>query len=192
MSSDPKQFALRVLQGFKDAGHHTDEEIGGAGGPSTTTLTKLRKVAEEGSHLAALRGDTLRKIDKAADWTPGSARALWMNGAEPRPVRASGLREALGQSPLTPAQVREARQRQRAVGTLEGYVEHLADRLLEVEERIDYLEQDLYRKLGIGFGSGFTDARSDRPRSEDLSDPDESLPAAAKRGTIEEAGESSI
>ncbi len=132
MSSNAQSFATEVLHGFKAAGCHTDEEIREAGGPSTTTLTKLRKVAEGDGTMPPPRGDTLRKIDRAASWVSGSARALWATGTAPVPHRSPGMPsdQIRPSKPVRPS-------------GFEGYVERLADRLLEVEERLDILEQEL-------------------------------------------------
>lgn len=56
------------------------------------------------------------------------------------------------------------------VGGFEGYVDWLAERLTEVEERLDLLE-------------------ATRATSEPVSAADDELPAAAKTGEIEESGE---
>lgn len=128
MSSNPSEFAQRVLKAFDDAGHATDEEVGDAGGPSTTTLAKYRKVASGDMSMTEPRGDVLKRIDRAAGWRSGSARALWRDGKEPEAPRQSALEAIAGKPGRT---VR--------VGSLDGYVEWLAERLTEVEERIDLL-----------------------------------------------------
>lgn len=142
MSSDPQHFATTVLQAFRDAGLHTDQEIVDAGGPSTTTLTKLRKVAQGSEVMPEPRGDTLRKVDRAVHWQPGSARALWATKAAPVIIKSAAMRmaEVLGTS--TPPQPRQPLKRYRIEG-IESYVEDLADRVLELEERLDILEQQL-------------------------------------------------
>lgn len=174
MSSNAQRFAVAVLDGFKAAGHYTDDEIGEAGGPSTTTLTKLRKVAADGGDMPPPRGDTLRKIDRAAGWMPGSARALWQTGADPKPNTSSErMREILGQPPLTAEQLRKQRRWSAGAASPEAYVDRLADRLLEVEERLDILEQEL-------------------GRTPDMSEANDTLPAAAKEGQLEGPGETDI
>ena len=90
MSSQQQNFARRVLAAFKDAGHYTDDEIKSAGGPSSTTLTKLRKAAA-GLGMDEPRGDVHRRIDVAAGWRPGASRALWHHGQEPSAETAGDL-----------------------------------------------------------------------------------------------------
>lgn len=99
MSSKHQQYASRVLAAFTQAGHYTDQEIVAAGGPSTTTLTKIRKVAAGGAAMPEPRGDVHRKIDTAAGWVPGSSRRLWHRGEEPSRLRAD-WREIIMSSPV--------------------------------------------------------------------------------------------
>lgn len=82
MSSEAQHFATVVLDAFRDAQLFSAEQIASAGGPSTTTITKLRK-AREGGPLAKPRGDTMRKIETAARWPDRSASVLWETGALP-------------------------------------------------------------------------------------------------------------
>ncbi|WP_030526632.1 hypothetical protein [Phycicoccus jejuensis] len=82
MTSQSQDFAKAVLAGFVAAGLHTDAEIVAAGGPSTTTLTLLRKVARGEESMSKPRNPTWRNIDTAARWPAGYARALW-EGVEP-------------------------------------------------------------------------------------------------------------
>jgi hypothetical protein len=81
-----QRFAKIVLAAFKTAGRHTDEEVGDADGPSTSTMSKLRKVALGESLMATPRGDTYKRIDTAAKWERGSAREVWAGG-DPTPLR---------------------------------------------------------------------------------------------------------
>lgn len=148
MSSNAQRFAETVLAAFKAAGHYTDKEVGDAGGPSTTTLTRLRKVAEEGEPMPPPRGDTLRNIDRAADWPPGSARALWHEGRAPVAMRRPNLFQIVGEQEPTTEQVRRQRRSSKPSG-LDGWVESLANRILEVEERLDYLESRLGAADGL-------------------------------------------
>lgn len=144
MSSNAQRFAAEVLAAFRAAGHYTDQEVGDAGGPSTTTMTKLRKVAEGEGEMPEPRGDTYKKIDAAAEWMPGSARALWRDGSIPKRSTASDrMRDALGLERPTPEAIRRQRRRTRYSDGADGFVERLADRLLEVEERLDVLELEL-------------------------------------------------
>lgn len=88
MTSQSQEFAEAVLAGFVAAGLHTDAEIVKAGGPSTTTLTLFRKVAHGYGEMSKPRNPTWGRIDTAAGWPAGTARALWEG--RPRPVAAMG------------------------------------------------------------------------------------------------------
>src|SRR5690349_2130906 len=72
-----QQFALTVLQAFRDAGNDTDAEVARAGGPSNSTMSKIRKVAAGVAEMDRPRGDTLEGIDRAAGWERGAAKRLW-------------------------------------------------------------------------------------------------------------------
>lgn len=92
MSADAQRFASIVLTAFREAGHSTDSEVTRAGGPSTTTMTKLRAAASGHGELAEPRSQTWRAIDLAADWPSGSARSVWDGGdAPPRSVEVQPL-----------------------------------------------------------------------------------------------------
>lgn len=183
MSSNPSEFARRVLEAFAAAGHATDEEVGDAGGPSTTTLAKYRKVANGEMKMGEPRGDVLRRIDRAAAWRAGSARALWRQGAEPEPPTEDRLRAVLDKKPGRVVRL----------GGIEGYVEWLAERLTEVEERLDLLADEVARQREEGdSGAGSTPAMTPPgadPANDSLSDPPSSLPAAAAEEPLEEPGE---
>lgn len=147
MSSNPSDFARQVLEAFAAAGHATDEEIGDAGGPSTTTLAKYRKVAAGDMTMSEPRGDVLRRIDQAANWRSGSARALWRGGEAPQPPRPT-LAEVIGSTAPRPPG------RAVRVDSMDGYVQWLGERLTEVEERLDMLTQQLAETVGGGDGDG--------------------------------------
>jgi hypothetical protein len=85
MTTDPQRFARIVLAAFAAAGRTTDAQVGQAGGPSTSTMTKLR-AAEKGSDLAQPRSQTWAAIERAANWPTGSAQAVWDGGEPPEPV----------------------------------------------------------------------------------------------------------
>jgi len=87
MPTDPRRFANRVLEAFLMEGNRTEAQILRAGGPSTSTMTKLRKVAAGDATMSEPREPTWTKIEKAAGWAPGSARRVW-DGGEPRESRA--------------------------------------------------------------------------------------------------------
>lgn len=135
MSSNAQHFATVVLSAFRSAGHYTDQEVGDAGGPSTTTMTTLRKVAGGETGMSAPRGDTLRKIDQAARWQTGSARALWESGAAP-----------LADDPFVLDRIERERSRQ-TENDRDRWVQTLSDRILELEERVDLLESNQRPRL---------------------------------------------
>lgn len=77
---DAQRFARTVLAAFTAAGNRTEAQIAKADGPSSSTMTKLRKVAAGESEMAEPREPTWTKIENAARWRPGSARAVWDGG----------------------------------------------------------------------------------------------------------------
>lgn len=91
MSADVQRFAQVVLSAFRTAGRSTDSEVSRAGGPSTTTMTKLRAAAK-GEPLAEPRSQTWTAIERAANWPPGSARSVWEGGEPPETVLPEGAR----------------------------------------------------------------------------------------------------
>jgi len=95
MSSNAGRFASVVLAAFDAAGRTTDAAVGAAGGPSTTTMTKLRGAALHGGDLAEPRSQTWAAIERAANWPAGSARLVWQ-GEDPPEPRASVTVEPLG------------------------------------------------------------------------------------------------
>lgn len=135
MSSEQQRFAQRVLQAFAAAGHHTDREVADASGPSSTTMTLLRKVAAGDETFTTLRSDTLRRIDAAANWQTGSAKAFWINGTEPT-LDAMGYPISEGHGPPREAQF----------DPLDAYLKRLEARILETEERLDLVEAELERQ----------------------------------------------
>jgi hypothetical protein len=126
MSSKAERFAATVLAAFEAAGRTTDQEVAAAEGPSTTTMTKLRKVREGLMTMNEPRGDVLQRIDNAANWQPGSARALWRVGEEPRPRRLS---------------LEKVAERSRRVlnDPVIEWLEELDGRVTELEEKLDLL-----------------------------------------------------
>lgn len=92
MSSDAARFARIVLRAFEEAGRTSDTSVAAAGGPSTTTMTKLRHAAKGSGDLAEPRSQTWAAIERAANWPTGSARRVWA-GEEPpkRPVETTQL-----------------------------------------------------------------------------------------------------
>lgn len=144
MSSKHQEFARQVLEAFAAAGCHTDKEVAEMGGPSSTTMTMLRKAAVDGSEFPKLRSDTLRRIDRAAMWLSNGARDLWLNGTAP-------TTQTRYPSPLT-GEVGPRQPKGRQYG-IEGYVEMLAERVLELEERVDLLEMGQQQKEGTDRGT---------------------------------------
>lgn len=92
MSTNSQRFARLVLAAFDAAGRSTDAEVGRAGGPSTSTMTKLRAAAK-GADLAEPRSQTWTAIEKAANWPAGSARKVWEGDNPPEPVAPEGARQ---------------------------------------------------------------------------------------------------
>lgn len=80
MSADAQRFAQVVLAAFETAGRTTDTAVNRAGGPSTSTMTKLRKAAEGAATLSEPRSPTWEAIEAAANWPPGTARRVWAGG----------------------------------------------------------------------------------------------------------------
>lgn len=83
MSANAQRFAEEVLAAFRAARLFSGVEIAKAGGPSTTTITNLRKAAKGEVELPKPRNDTMRRIEAAAGWRDGSANVLWDTGELP-------------------------------------------------------------------------------------------------------------
>lgn len=136
MSSNSKRFASLVIAAFEERALTTDELVKQAGGPSNTYMTNLRKAAEGKVEMTEPRSDTYRRIEVAANWRRGTARLVW-RGEDPvtnPESRFDLLRKVAGEP--TP-------QRRRFSDSLEGYVERIADRLTDLEERVEVLEQQI-------------------------------------------------
>lgn len=146
MSSEQQEFAKVVLAAFAKARRHTDRQIGDAGGPSTSKMTTLRKVAAGEQPSMKMRSDTLRRIDAAADWFTGSAHDFWTNGTRP-------TLDALGH-PLSEGEGAAARG---PADPTDGYLRRLEARILETEVRLDRVEAHL--QMG-GTDSGTSDQKS--------------------------------
>lgn len=134
MSSQADQqqrFARLVIAGFEAAGHSTDAEVVAAGGPSTTYMTQLRKVADGRELMADPRNATLRRIDKAARWSPGSAREVWGGAEAPSPGDHTPARGD-GFYPPEPAPP--------TVEQLWSWTRHLVEKVDALEDRIEELE----------------------------------------------------
>lgn len=82
MSADAQHFAKGVLAAFRKEKRFTVDQVVAAGGPSTSTMTKLRAAAE-GGPLKRPRGDTMRRIETAANWPDGAASVFWETGQLP-------------------------------------------------------------------------------------------------------------
>lgn len=78
MSLEGERFCDAVMSRAMELGRRTDALLAAAGGPSTTTMTKLR----QGDYRP--RHDTMEKFDTALKWEPGSAWRVW-NGGAPTP-----------------------------------------------------------------------------------------------------------
>lgn len=123
MSTKAERFGKRVQDRREQLGR-SQIEVWQRGGPSNTTLTAI----ENGR--TSLTKATARKLDAGLDWEEGSAWGTWHDGTEPVPLAARsklGLRPAPQMvSPQDPY-----------------YVSLLANRLAELEDRVDVLEQRL-------------------------------------------------
>lgn len=86
-----RRFAQIVLDAFRQAGVTTDTDVARAQGPSTSTMTKLRKAALGDADLARPRTPTMEAIDRTAKWAPGSAMRVW-DGGEPELSLPPGVR----------------------------------------------------------------------------------------------------
>lgn len=75
-----KRFARVVLDRFRSLGLEHDDEVADAGGPSSTTMTKIRAAREGRGDLPRPRRDAARRIEAAARWAPGSARRVYDGG----------------------------------------------------------------------------------------------------------------
>lgn len=93
MSYNWEEFGALVLQRRKVELGLTQEEVANRGGPSNATMTKLEKGL--GVKVRTL-ASTLRKLEEALDWEPGSAIA-GLQGGRPKPLRTSPVTE-IGQS----------------------------------------------------------------------------------------------
>lgn len=86
MSAESQRFAQLLLARLHRLGLETDREVAEAGGPSTTTMTKIRAAARDPKvALPRPRADGARRIDRAANWAPGSARRVY-DGGEATPL----------------------------------------------------------------------------------------------------------
>lgn len=133
MSSEQRRFAQRVLEAFAASGRTTDQEVATAGGPSSTTMTTLRKLADGTTRVARLRSDTLRRIDAAAGWAEGTAKAAWITGSTD-PIESTA-HTLSGHGAI---------HRQSFTGYgLDDYLRGLEVRLLDTEERLDAIEARL-------------------------------------------------
>lgn len=175
-SESPEQrFARLVIEAFESQALTTDELVKQAGGPSNTYMTGLRKAAEGKSGFKEPRSDTYGRIERAANWKRGTARKVWRGGEpEPHPEFV----------PVAPWQKEPELPRRRTFSSgLDGYVERIADRLLDLEERVDYLEQQLQERGGDEGDAGGApatrkpDSGPDKPSSSGLS----ALPTAASK-----------
>lgn len=155
MSSNSQRFATLVIAAFDDRTLTTDELVKQAGGPSNTYMTNLRKAAKGEVEMKEPRSDTYGRIERAANWKKGTARLVW-RGDEPDvipPVDAD--------HPLSRYAKPEMPPRRRFSGGIDGYVERIADRLIDLEERVELLEQRLQE--GGGDDGEATSAENRKP-----------------------------
>lgn len=83
MSSNAERFGMVVMTRRLELDLN-QLEAGAAGGPSNTTLTAI-----ENGRITDLSRTTARKLDKALQWEPGSAKRTWLGG-DPAPLEAVG------------------------------------------------------------------------------------------------------
>lgn len=83
-----QEFATAVLEAFRQAGVRTDTDVAQAKGPSTSTMTKLRKAAKGEADMPQPRKPTMEAIERTARWAPGSAERVW-DGGDPEPLDAA-------------------------------------------------------------------------------------------------------
>lgn len=87
MSSQREVFRDVVLARAEEIGLSSDARIVAAGGPSSSTLTKIRALSTDP------RGDVLQRLDTALRWPAGSALRLWRDGVAPSAQGASSLED---------------------------------------------------------------------------------------------------
>lgn len=177
--STEQRFARLVIAAFESQALTTDELVKQAGGPSNTYMTGLRKAAEGKGPLTEPRSDTYRRIERAANWRKDSARLVW-RGAKPAPYPVPDWEPTYGKREELP-------RRRRFSSGLDGYVERIADRLLDLEERVDFLEQQLQDKGGDEGDAGGTPATRKPDSGPDKPSPAELrvLPTAASKTATE-------
>lgn len=87
-------FLARLVKARRDELGLTQLDVWQADGPSNTTLTKI-----ESGAIKALERATARKLDRALQWKPGSARNAFDGGVEPvamnAPLSVTELRNAI-------------------------------------------------------------------------------------------------
>lgn len=173
--SPAQRFARLVIAAFESQALTTDELVKRAGGPSNTYMTGLRKAAEGLADMKEPRSDTYRRIERAANWQRDTARLVW-RGDDPRPQPEF--------QPVAPWHKKPELPRARRFSSgLDGYVERIADRLLDLEERVDFLEQQLQAQGGDEGDAGGTPATK-LPGSGPAAPP-RALPTAASKTTSE-------
>lgn len=87
MSSQREKFRDVVLARAEELGLTSDARIVAAGGPSTSTMTKIRALGTDP------RGDVLQRLDSAMRWPTGSALRLWRDGVAPSITATSSLED---------------------------------------------------------------------------------------------------
>lgn len=101
MSAESHRFARAVLAKFKELRYETDDEIAAAGGPSSSTLTSLRKAAADPSYdMKRPRSDSAKRWDAATGWPPGTALRIWDGVGQ---EESEELRQEILRAELSPA-----------------------------------------------------------------------------------------
>lgn len=86
MPSNHRRLALAV-RARRDELDLTQMQVAALGGPSNATLTKVED--EEGTE--GISRATLRKLDAALKWEPGSARRVYSDQGDPTPIDHVGF-----------------------------------------------------------------------------------------------------
>lgn len=185
MFSDAQRFATAVLEAFRHAGYATDAQVVAAGGPSTTTMTKLRKVAAGAADMVEPREPTWSKIDKAAVWRPGTARRIWAGEDPPRRAVYEITRERLDEFAASADEIGEldvgllrtagsgAVDFAESIVVLEVVATSLAKEIASKEKQLATVREEIeVRRRGLAEHQERFAARTGRPalRSDDKAD----------------------
>lgn len=196
-SNDDDAQALRALGDHvkrrREELHLSQIQVGQIGGPSTTTLSKL----EQGEATSWPAPSTIRKLEQALEWRPGTVQRI-RDGGEPVPVSRAQIISALSRRTeqsidvlwrnhddieVTLTQLRER------LAETQAAADEARQRALQLTLEISTLESKRYAIMeqlrDAMRASGTLTELSARDRS---SVPAPPLDAAARRGDREEEG----